>query len=144
MLYGCTGDGTGVFWEQNFAENFRKIPYKLVTAPPPCPQKLHVRAATARPNGATVGHFLAVRGLLALVGPIAGVAFLPGAPGGHTCPLPPHHNSAYGKGATQNTPHTVCVWYNILWSTISLYAVALGPWDLWGCTVPPQHPPLMF
>ena len=46
-----------------------------------------MRAAAARPNGATVGHFLAVRGLLALVGLIAGVVFLPGAPGGHTCPL---------------------------------------------------------
>ena len=67
MLYGCTGDETGVFWEQNFAENFRKIPYKLVTAPPTYPQKLHVHAAAARPNGATVGHFLAARGSL---GPI--------------------------------------------------------------------------
>ena len=100
MLYGCTGDGTGVFWEQNFAENFRKIPYKLVTAPPTYPQKLHVHAGAARPNGATVGHFLAVRGLLALVGLIAGVVFLPGAPGGHTCPL----SAGYGYFGPKSPP----------------------------------------
>ena len=47
---------------------------------------MHVRASQSSLNGATVGQFLAVRGLLDLYGVKGVLVSQPSAPGGHTCP----------------------------------------------------------